>query len=119
MYIWIYLTHGFRQNASIWLNDVALTAIRKVGKVTSLTVSPSVENTLTLHYGGSVQTWTLTITPGEHSSTFSFVFFFDPLIHIKCEMFLEGTTLTKVRGQQKPQQQPLSDTEVLIQTELN
>ncbi|XP_029681702.1 uncharacterized protein [Takifugu rubripes] len=73
-----------RENASVWLNGVALTSVRKLGKVISLTVSPGVENTLTLQYRGSAQSWTLKITP--------------------------GTTLTKVRGDQKPQQQPLSDT---------
>lgn len=54
-----------RKSANLWLNDTAVKSIRKVGKVTSLTVSPGVENKLTLQYGGSVRGWTLSTTPGE------------------------------------------------------
>ncbi|XP_074482405.1 uncharacterized protein LOC141762261 [Sebastes fasciatus] len=73
-----------RHNGNIWLNDTALKSIRKVGKVTSLTVSPGVENKLTLQYGGSVQAWTFRITP--------------------------NTKFTKIRGRQKPREQPANAT---------
>ncbi|XP_040886111.1 KRR1 small subunit processome component homolog isoform X2 [Toxotes jaculatrix] len=73
-----------RQNGNIWLNDTSLKSIRKVGKVTSLTVHPAVENKLTLQYGGSVQSWTLTITP--------------------------RTKFTKIRGRQKPLEHPTNAT---------
>ncbi|XP_031732724.1 uncharacterized protein LOC116399603 [Anarrhichthys ocellatus] len=73
-----------RQNGNIWLNDTALKSIRKEGKVTSLTVPPAVDNKLTLQYGGSVQAWTLSITP--------------------------RTKYTKVRGRQKPVEQTTNAT---------
>lgn len=69
------ISHPYRQNANIWLNSTALKSIRKVGKVTSLTVSPGVENKLSLQYGGSVQAWTLRVTPGKHV-LFLFCLFF-------------------------------------------
>ncbi|XP_056223909.1 uromodulin-like 1 [Seriola aureovittata] len=77
-----------RKNGNIWLNDTALKSIRKVGKVTSLTVYPVVENKLTLQYGGSVQAWTLTITP--------------------------RTKFTKIRGQKKPLGHPTNATKGLL-----
>lgn len=55
----------FRENASIWLNGAELTSIQKPGKVSSLTVSPGVENTLTLQHRGSAQSWTLKTMPGK------------------------------------------------------
>lgn len=55
----------FRENANIWLNGMALKSIQKLGKVSSLTVSPDVENILSLQYGGFDQTWTLQIMPGK------------------------------------------------------
>lgn len=44
---------------------MALKSIQKLGKVSSLTVSPDVENILSLQYGGFDQTWTLQIMPGK------------------------------------------------------
>ena len=44
---------------------MGLKSIQKLGKVSSLTVSPDVENTLSLQYGGFNQTWTLTLMPGK------------------------------------------------------
>nr|XP_046235025.1 uncharacterized protein LOC124053678 [Scatophagus argus] len=73
-----------RQNTNIWFNNTSLKSIGKGGKVTSLTVSPVVENKLTLQYEGSVQTWTFRITP--------------------------STKFTQIRGRQKPQEQPTSAT---------
>ncbi|XP_071330885.1 uncharacterized protein [Trachinotus anak] len=73
-----------RKNGNIWLNSTALKSIRKVGKVTSLTVYPAVENKLTLQYGGSVRAWTLTVSP--------------------------RTKFTKIRGQQKPLEHPTNAT---------
>ncbi|KAK2858713.1 hypothetical protein Q5P01_003333 [Channa striata] len=73
-----------RQQGNIWLNDTALKSIRKVGKVTSLTVYPAVEHKLTLRYGGSVQTWTVAVTPRTKS--------------------------IKVRGRQKPLEHPTNTT---------
>lgn len=67
------ISHPYRQNANIWLNSTALKSIRKVGKVTSLTVSPGVENKLSLQYGGSIQAWTLRVTPGKH--LYLFIYF--------------------------------------------
>lgn len=67
----------FRENANIWLNGEDLKSIQTPGKVSSLTVSPEVDNTLTLQYGGSVQTWTLTIMPGE-LPFFRFLYFTKP-----------------------------------------
>lgn len=55
------VSHSLRKNGDIWLNGTSLKSIRKVGKVTSVTLSPGVENQLTLQYGGSVQAWTLTV----------------------------------------------------------
>ncbi|XP_038594782.1 uncharacterized protein LOC119918224 isoform X1 [Micropterus salmoides] len=78
-----------RQNGNIWLNDTALKSIRKLGKVTSLTVYPAVENKLTLQYGGSVQEWTLKINP--------------------C------TKLTKISGRQKPLKQPTTATKGFLE----
>ncbi|KAL6117081.1 uncharacterized protein ACO6RY_14943 [Pungitius sinensis] len=77
-----------RQNGNLWLNDTALKSIRTEGKVTSLTVSPAVENKLTLQYGGYVQSWTLRFTPRPK--------------------------YTIVRGQQKPVEQPTSATKDLL-----
>ncbi|XP_035537038.1 uncharacterized protein LOC118342556 [Morone saxatilis] len=77
------------QNGNLWLNGTALKSIRKVGKVTSLAVSPAVENKLTLRYGDSVLTWTLRINP--------------------------YTKFTQVRGLQKPVQQPTIFTESFLE----
>ncbi|XP_042367615.1 uncharacterized protein LOC121961627 [Plectropomus leopardus] len=77
-----------RQNGNIWLNETALRSIRRVGKVSSLTVPLAVQNKLTLHYGGSAQAWTLRITP--------------------------RTKFTEVRGRQKPLRQPTSATKDLL-----
>nr|XP_033470436.1 uncharacterized protein LOC117249140 [Epinephelus lanceolatus] len=79
-----------RHSGNLWLNDTALKSIRKVGKVTSLTVSPAVENKLTLLYGGSVQAWTFRITP--------------------------RTKFTEVRGRQKPLRQPTSATKAILES---
>ncbi|XP_051810454.1 uncharacterized protein LOC110945865 [Acanthochromis polyacanthus] len=78
-----------RKNGNIWLNDTSLKSIRKVDKVTSLTVFPVVKNKLTLQYGGSVQTWTLTISP--------------------------RTKYIEVRGRQKPSQHPANSTKGLVE----
>ncbi|XP_073336944.1 uncharacterized protein [Pagrus major] len=78
-----------RQNGNIWLNDTALRSIRKEGKLTSLSVSPGVENKLTLQYGGSVLVWTFKITP--------------------------GIQFTQVRGRQKPKPQPTSHTKAFLE----
>lgn len=67
----------FRENANIWLNGEDLKSIQTAGKVSSLTVSPEVDNTLTLQYGGSAQTWTLTVMPGE-LPFFGFLYFTKP-----------------------------------------
>ncbi|KAF3704883.1 Pancreatic secretory granule membrane major glycoprotein GP2 [Channa argus] len=77
-----------RQEGNIWLNDTALKSIRNVGKVSSLTVYPAVEHKLTLQYGGSVHTWTVTITPRTKS--------------------------VKVRGRQKPSAHPTNGTKGLL-----
>ncbi|XP_047431511.1 uncharacterized protein LOC125000160 [Mugil cephalus] len=77
-----------RQNGNIWLNVTALVSIRKLGKVTTLTVSPGIENKLRLQYGGSVQSWTFTISP--------------------------RTKLTKIRGQQKPVKLPTNTTKAFL-----
>ncbi|XP_054480735.1 uncharacterized protein LOC129112596 [Anoplopoma fimbria] len=73
-----------RQNGNLWLNETELKSIRRVGKVTSLTVSTVVESKLTLQYAGSVQAWTFRISP--------------------------RTKYTKIRGKQKPEEQPTSAT---------
>ncbi|KAM6895803.1 uncharacterized protein FYW49_019685 [Xenentodon cancila] len=52
-----------RQNGNLSLNGTSIKSVMKVGKVTSFRVSPVVENKLTLHYGGSVQKWTLKVSP--------------------------------------------------------
>ncbi|XP_044042924.1 uncharacterized protein LOC122871633 [Siniperca chuatsi] len=78
-----------RQNGNIWLNDTSLKSIRKVGKVTSLTVSPAVENKLTLQYRGSVRAWTLIITP--------------------------RTKFIQIRGWQKPLEQPTTVTKRFLE----
>lgn len=70
--VYEFLIHSFRENANIWLNGVALTSVRKLGKVSSLTVSPGVENALTLQYRGSALSWTLKTMPGK---PFILVFF--------------------------------------------
>lgn len=44
---------------------MALKSIQTLGKVSSLTVYPDVENTLSLRYGDFAQMWTLTIMPGK------------------------------------------------------
>ncbi|XP_028427026.1 uncharacterized protein LOC114550440 isoform X1 [Perca flavescens] len=77
-----------RLNGNIWLNGTSLKLISKVGKVTSLTVSPAVDNKLTLKYGGSVQAWTLRIDPRAN--------------------------FTKIRGLQKPLKQPTSVTKSFL-----
>ncbi|XP_042259731.1 uncharacterized protein LOC121891067 isoform X1 [Thunnus maccoyii] len=78
-----------RQNGNIWLNGTALRFIRTAGKLTSLTVSPAVENKLTLQHGGSVLAWTLTITP--------------------------RTKFTKIRGLQKPLKHPTNSTQAILE----
>ncbi|KAK5849358.1 hypothetical protein PBY51_009008 [Eleginops maclovinus] len=78
-----------RQEVSIWLNDTALGNLRKGGKVTSLTVSPGVENKLTLQYGLDVEAWTFRINP--------------------------RTKFMKIRGRQKPQERPTSGTKGVLE----
>lgn len=67
-----FLIHSFRGKVNLWLNGVALTSVRKLGKMSSLTLSPGVENTLTLQHGGSAQTWTLTTMLGKPLFCFFF-----------------------------------------------
>ncbi|XP_021180623.2 uncharacterized protein LOC105937844 [Fundulus heteroclitus] len=50
-------------NGNLWLNGTSLNSIGQVGRVTSVTVSPVVENKVALQYGGFTQRWTLTISP--------------------------------------------------------
>ncbi|XP_034721257.1 uncharacterized protein LOC117939989 [Etheostoma cragini] len=78
-----------RLNGNLWLNDTSLKRLSKGGKVTSLTVSPAVENKLTLQYGGSVQAWTVRVDP--------------------------RTKFTKIRGLQKPLKQPASFTKDFLE----
>ncbi|XP_030576299.1 uncharacterized protein LOC115773608 [Archocentrus centrarchus] len=75
-----------RKNGDIWLNGTSLKSIRKVGKVTSVTVPPGVENQLTLRYGGSVQAWALTVSRNPR------------------------TKFTKVRGRKQPLLHPTNAT---------
>ncbi|CAK6959968.1 uncharacterized protein LOC122975499 isoform X2 [Scomber scombrus] len=78
-----------RQNGNIWLNGTALKSIRAEGKVTSLTLSPAVENKLTLQHRDSVQAWTLTITT--------------------------RTKFTKIRGRKKPLEHPTDATQAILE----
>ncbi|XP_018552655.1 uromodulin-like 1 [Lates calcarifer] len=77
-----------RQNGNLWVNGTSLKSTRRIGKVTSLAVYPVVENKLTLQYGGSVQSWTLSITP--------------------------RTRFTKIRGRQKPLERPTNATKSFL-----
>ncbi|XP_041834102.1 uromodulin-like 1 [Melanotaenia boesemani] len=52
-----------RQNGNLWLNDTSLKTVMKAGRMTSLTVSPVVENKLALQNGDSILRWTFTISP--------------------------------------------------------
>ncbi|XP_029901587.1 uncharacterized protein LOC115355077 isoform X2 [Myripristis murdjan] len=78
-----------RADGNIWLNDVALKAVRSLAEFTSLTVSPTVENKLSLQYEGSVHKWAFSITPSASS--------------------------IEVRGLQKPQEHPSSATRETLQ----
>lgn len=66
MYQGFIISHLYRQNANIWLNDIALKSIHLEGKVSSLKVYPGVENKLSLQYEGSVKAWYLRVTPGNY-----------------------------------------------------
>ncbi|XP_041637324.1 uncharacterized protein LOC121505835 [Cheilinus undulatus] len=79
-----------RQNGNIWLNETSVKSINKVGKLTSLTVSPAVETKLTVQYGGAVQAWTFSINPSTH--------------------------FTKVRGLREPETNPASFTKGVLDT---
>ncbi|XP_070710346.1 uncharacterized protein [Pempheris klunzingeri] len=79
-----------RQNGNLWVNHTALKSIRKLGKVASLTVSPGVDNKLTLKYGGSVQSWTFTIS--------------------------SRSKFAKVRGRQKVVVRPTSATKAFLES---
>ncbi|XP_034530098.1 uncharacterized protein LOC117805478 [Notolabrus celidotus] len=79
-----------RQNGNIWLNDTSIKYTNKVGKLTSLTVSPAVETKLTLQYGGSVQAWTFRITP--------------------------STRFTQIKGLQEPEKIPTTSTMEFLDT---
>ncbi|XP_015830610.3 uncharacterized protein [Nothobranchius furzeri] len=73
-----------RLNENLWLNGTSLKSIMKHGKVTSLTVSPFIENKLSLQLGGSFHRWTLTISP--------------------------RTKIIKITGRQRPSEQPTNAT---------
>ncbi|XP_054609684.1 uncharacterized protein LOC129168434 isoform X2 [Dunckerocampus dactyliophorus] len=76
-------------DGSIWLNDTELKDIGTLGKVTSLALPPpGVENKLTLDYGDTILTWSLTISP--------------------------DTMQTKVSGRHKPQEHPSFTTQVML-----
>ncbi|XP_056445099.1 uncharacterized protein LOC130381489 isoform X2 [Gadus chalcogrammus] len=51
--------------ADIWLNGTGLKAIGTQGKFVSLTVPQTVENQLSLRYGGVAKNWTVSIQPGS------------------------------------------------------
>lgn len=93
---------------------MALKSIQKPGKVSSLTVSPDEENALSLQYGDLSQAWTLTVMSGK---PFDFVNFLSLSQKVqikkkKNKLLPSGSTLTKIRGEQKPTQQPLSAVKV-------
>ncbi|XP_068163619.1 uncharacterized protein [Antennarius striatus] len=77
------------ESGNLWLNDTALKDIREEGKVSSLTVSPDVENKLTFLYKGSTQEWHFRITP--------------------------STNTIRIRGLQRPLQQPTNATKAFLE----
>ncbi|XP_074554894.1 uncharacterized protein LOC141810930 [Halichoeres trimaculatus] len=79
-----------RQNGNIWLNNTSVKHTYKVGKITSLTVSPAVETKLTLQYGGFVQAWTFRITP--------------------------SIRFTQIKGMQEPTETPTTSTKEFLET---
>ncbi|KAK5607695.1 hypothetical protein CRENBAI_024056 [Crenichthys baileyi] len=76
-------------NGNLWLNGTSLNSIGKVGRVTSVTVSPVVENEVSLRYGGFNHRWTLTISP--------------------------RTKVIKITGRPKPLEQPTNATKGLLE----
>ncbi|XP_061618426.1 uncharacterized protein LOC133472092 isoform X2 [Phyllopteryx taeniolatus] len=79
---WMDLGNPLESYGNLWLNGTALKNLWTNGEVVSLTVPPSVENNVTLEYAGTVRSWTLTVSP--------------------------GTKQTKVSGRQKPEKNPTS-----------
>ncbi|KAM9704970.1 uncharacterized protein ACNS7B_001363 isoform 1-T1 [Menidia menidia] len=78
-----------RQSGNLWLNGTSLKSIMTSGKVTSLTVSPVVENKLVLQFGDSILRWTLTVSP--------------------------RTKTIKITGQQRPLEYPTNTTKGFLQ----
>ncbi|XP_015233908.1 PREDICTED: uncharacterized protein LOC107087068 [Cyprinodon variegatus] len=74
---------------NLQLNGTSLNAIVKVGRVTSVTVSPVVENKVALQFGDFTQTWTITISP--------------------------RTKVIKIKGRHKPEEKPTKATKGLLE----
>lgn len=53
---------------NIWLSKTSLKPIMMKSQLTSVTVTPALENKLTLHYRGTVKTWILNISPGKQKN---------------------------------------------------
>ncbi|XP_023205701.1 uncharacterized protein LOC111611806 isoform X1 [Xiphophorus maculatus] len=77
------------QNGNLWLNGTSLNFMRKAGRVTSVTVSPVVENKVALQYGGFTRRWTLAISP--------------------------RTKMIKITGKHKPLEQPANATKGFLE----
>ncbi|CAL8324268.1 unnamed protein product [Lota lota] len=71
--------------ADVWLNGTGLKSIGTRGKFVSLTVPQTVENKLSLRYGGVAKNWTFSIRP--------------------------GSTTIEIRGVDRPEKRPSSRTQ--------
>ncbi|XP_051912052.1 uncharacterized protein LOC127594123 [Hippocampus zosterae] len=85
---WMDLSNPLESYGNLWLNGTALKNLWTNGEMVSMTVPPSVENNVTLEYGGTLHSWTLTVSP--------------------------GTKQMKVSGRQKPKKYPISATQSIL-----